>query len=1334
MALKEREIKQVSWKEHVLDLGKSMWAGDKSLQSISSWVFSIDDNRITQQDRMVSPLLMKIIDEIVVNATDQHTIYSREVKNINVKFADGFVEVYNDGVGIAVLETKTVDGRPMYTPQLIYTEFLSGSNLVEDKDRIVGGQNGIGAKLTSIYSKEFHVETVDAVRKLKYTQTMLDNISIIQPPTVITYTGPAYTKIRFLPDYDRIGIDIAAYDSVLRELIEFRAIQITASCSVIVRFNDTQLNPRGFRGFCDMMLGTYQPATVRISKIKDRTENCKNWDLAVGLSDSKFQQFTIVNGVHPEYGGSHVLYISKLLTEFLTERVTAELGSEAKTTKITKANLLNPLFIVARCTIPDVTYKGQSKDAVSNPIGDYDGEISKADQSLIWYHVKDAIMEGISKKQTTVETKRIARGRLERYKYIEAEYCTTKLRSQCTLILVEGDSANTTAFKGLRKSDSDYFNFNYFGTYSLGGVIVNGLKESKKERIRKADNTLEYKMSKLYRPGSKTELNERISTLKEVLGLRYGVTYESDEEFETLRYGRVACLTDQDLDGFNICGLVCTYFLTYWPALVRRGFVCRIYTPLLRLYPKRTSRSSKLDNDTNNADNDADNSIDTSVDSVDQSDKKSKVGKRGKKSKASNEVLEFYSEADYRKWLGSLDDPTSVDRKYEICYYKGLATHEEVNGEIYSMFSNINSKMCTFELDEQAIYNMHVYYGDTPDLRKVSLATPVEEHPTFTRVRPLTYQFTVDTKEFQRNNIIRKLPNCVDGLMNSRRKVLFGAWLARNAGDKKIDNLAGYIIDKTNYHHGSSSMESTIITMSQYGNSAMNLPLITCFSANGSYEWGYGDSGAPRYLKGKVNARLVGKLFRPEDIELLEYEVEDGTRYEPRYYVPIIPYSLAESYSLPATGWKVTTYARDVFALINRVRAKIKGEGDFRDMPISMLNLDCKYEVTNSGEYFVGEYKYRSSARTILIQSIPRGVFPNKYLGIEEVKKIDPKAKGAARSKGAASAKGKPTTRGKPAARAKGKPAAKSKPGAKGKRSARKPTDADDADQDNDRDDDRDADQDNDRDADQDDEHGVVEDNSKRFSIRGLPYIERLSHANIKNGICEILLAEGGREYIEANYGSDEFDAFIDYFKLKFKINHLINMVDADGKVIEFQDYADVAEYWYAVRKDLYAKRVDRELLIYNAQLEQLQNMQRFNRSHASYGITPKTKLADAEQLLASQRPPYTKLNVSLLHTASYMDTADLKVAIYDGTYDYLLDMGYRSLTNEEYKKREAKIADIESKLKLLMRDKYFKGAELWLEELDELEQVIQEGIRTSWTFSAINSYVFKQVNQQDDQ
>ena len=71
---------------------------------------------------------------------------------------------------------------------------------------MVGGKNGYGAKLTNIFSKYFKLETVDRVRRKKYTQCFAGNMKVIKKPKISDYSGKPYTKITWTTDFERFGI------------------------------------------------------------------------------------------------------------------------------------------------------------------------------------------------------------------------------------------------------------------------------------------------------------------------------------------------------------------------------------------------------------------------------------------------------------------------------------------------------------------------------------------------------------------------------------------------------------------------------------------------------------------------------------------------------------------------------------------------------------------------------------------------------------------------------------------------------------------------------------------------------------------------------------------------------------------------------------------------------------------------------------------------------------------------------------------------------------------------------------------------------------------------
>ena len=74
----------------------------------------------------------------------------------------------------------------MYAPQLIASEFLSGDNLGEDEgdERITGGTNGAGLKLTNAFSEYLTITTVDTKTKKHYIQHFKDRLNIIEKPII----------------------------------------------------------------------------------------------------------------------------------------------------------------------------------------------------------------------------------------------------------------------------------------------------------------------------------------------------------------------------------------------------------------------------------------------------------------------------------------------------------------------------------------------------------------------------------------------------------------------------------------------------------------------------------------------------------------------------------------------------------------------------------------------------------------------------------------------------------------------------------------------------------------------------------------------------------------------------------------------------------------------------------------------------------------------------------------------------------------------------------------------------------------------------------------------
>jgi DNA topoisomerase II len=154
----------------------------------------------------------------------------------------------------------------------------------------------------------------------------------------------------------------------------------------------------------------------------------------------------------------------------------------------------------------------------------------------------------------------------------DATHAGTKESAKCTLILTEGDSAKAMALSGLSQEQRTFF-----GVYPLKGKVLN-VKDTS---------------------DAKVEHTKEIAELKKILGLTSGKKYT---DVKDLRYGSIMIMTDQDLDGSHIRGLLINLFHELWHELIAiPGFLTYMATPIVKANKgKESQESSTLNTNTNN--------------------------------------------------------------------------------------------------------------------------------------------------------------------------------------------------------------------------------------------------------------------------------------------------------------------------------------------------------------------------------------------------------------------------------------------------------------------------------------------------------------------------------------------------------------------------------------------------------------------------------------------------------------------------------------------------------------------------------------------------------------
>lgn len=938
------QYENLSYREHVR-LRTGMYVGSKEPTENNIWILNKNEDNLEKQVLKYSIAMYNVIDEIIVNSID-HIQRTKNIKGknkcdtvkLNFNKADGSISVFNNGEGIIVEKYKD---ESFYIPEMIFSKEMSGSNFNNDENKVSAGMNGSGSKITNILSKVFEVETTDLKNKLNYYQKFEDGNLIKNIPIVTKLTKVEkekknpYTKITFILDYKLF--ENKGFDNNLSEILDkllftrMNYVSIYLGEKYKVYYNDIEITKKKLNDLSSLIIDTDDIIITQLCNKNDKKINPIDINIGIYDSENNQEQISFINGLYVSGGGSHIRYINKLILDNLKTKLEKKLKDKVK---ITNKMISNHIFIFFSGNITNPDYKNQSKTELSiseTRFKDYifNDKVYKQIWAKLETEFDKLYLNKITKENVTKKTSKL-RG-IDFYD--SAIKSGTKDGYKCTLFVTEGLSASSCIDRGL--SSNKDLGYQYFGVYSIKGVPLNARKEIEIKEIKR-NNKIEYIIDKK----KKLMENERLNSLIKVLNLNYSFTYdlteEGEAEFKTLRYGKIIIAADADLDGYNICSLLLNYFNIFFPNLFKRKIITIFLTPLIRAHPK---------------------------------DKK-------------KFIEEFYNDEDYNKWLVNNDAD-----KYNIKYIKGLAGHSKK--EVEQMFKNINKGIYTFELDSKAQNYFEIYYGNDSDKRKLILSTN-DNYSEADKVKKYQNKLITcstllneNTKEFQLDNIERKMPHLIDGLNPSRRKILAGSIkkFKNNNHEIKVFQLGGFVAEHMMYHHGSDSLNKTIINMAQDFPGSRNIPLLLPIGDFGNRKIGSDGAGAPRYIETKLNTKITNLIFPLDDNDLLEYNIIDGVMSEPKYFIPIIPMVLLEDVCLPSTGWKIELYARDLDQVIKNVKCLIADENHkVTKMKYFKNKFKGKEIKTSSYNLLVGTYTIPANEKdTIIITELPPKVWTKKY-------------------------------------------------------------------------------------------------------------------------------------------------------------------------------------------------------------------------------------------------------------------------------------------------------------------------------------------------------------------
>jgi DNA topoisomerase-2 len=434
-------------------------------------------------------------------------------------------------------------------------------------------------------------------------------------------------------------------------------------------------------------------------------------------------------------------------------------------------------------------------------------------------------------------------------------------------------------------------------------------------------------------PVKKIAENNEITEIKQILGLEVGRKYTPDDAKYRLRYGKVLFMTDQDLDGSHIKGLGINMFQNEWASLTEiPGFIGFMNTPILK-------------------------------------------AKKGAQEKV------FYNEGEYRAWKEGDGEEAVVPIGWAIKYYKGLGTSTGKEFKEYFEHKKIVDFTHSGEACENAI-DM-VFNKKRADDRKTWLGTYSRDRYLDTLQASVTYEKFINDEmiHFSKYDCDRSIPNLMDGLKISLRKILYSAFKKNLKTEIKVAQFSGYVSEHSGYHHGEASLNAAIVGMAQNFVGSNNINLFEPNGQFGTRLQGGSDSASERYIFTQLN-KITRLIYRSEDDGILTYLDDDGQSVEPIYYVPIIPMVLVNGSKGIGTGFSTDIMCHNPAQIIAYIKHKLMEEITATPTPtIEPFYKNFKGTIRRVGDaryLFKGCYTILDDKK-IRITELPIGTWTDNY-------------------------------------------------------------------------------------------------------------------------------------------------------------------------------------------------------------------------------------------------------------------------------------------------------------------------------------------------------------------
>lgn len=817
--------------------------------------------KVNESFQHVSAAIIGISKEVFDNATDnveRSRAEGYDPGTIDVSMTQNSICVKNHGKHIPVVIHHK---EQIWVPQMLFGVLLTSDNYDDSITRYKAGRNGYGVKLTNIFSKGFQVIVADPVNGLKFSQTWMEGMTKHEEPVIERYVGPGFTQITFIPDFEYF-YEVQGQHSFLDSMMGFylnRTMGMSFSSKIITSFNGMTLDYRDARVYFQSHFDGPDPNRKTIHwQSQDMTQ-----EFVIAETPGAGFINGFVNGI-PVHQGEHVNEYLRVIFEDMVSKFDREHGK-----KVTVAHLKKHVSILIRVTLDKPAFDTQIKRKLVKPKPKV--VIPKKIQKDVvsWDLMEEELKKGFNMKIKATDDKRMKKTRVLKVNdATQANSGNYAERLKCTLILTEGETGKTLALMANKFLPGG---MKYNGVYPLKGKVMN--------TSRHTDENI--------------DANKELSDIMAILGAERDVDYTQPENFKKLRYGKIAIMTDADLDGSHIAGLIMKFVFDMLRSLAPFEFILMILTPVIE-------------------------------------------------AKKGSQLMHFYQMKKFKAWEKSLT-PEEM-KPWKIFYKKGLGSWTPSPGVVKKLFEKPAVLTMAVDPTTDDILNL-CFNTKLCDERKqwISAYDPNSES-VLTNPRPITEFFQEEFRDYSKDSVLRAIPYLMDGLKRVHRKVLYCMFLKFPKGGKqkaiKVPQFGGVVTEKTNYHHGEQALYKTIIGMAQqYVTGPNNLPLILGEGNFGQRRGRGKDQSPARYLTVEMHP-ITYYIYRVEDQPLWEIQYEDGEPAEPKNMFPIIPMCLVNRCKGIATGWSTNIPCHDPRVVIDWVIAWINEEKTKRDIPKASLEIN----------------------------------------------------------------------------------------------------------------------------------------------------------------------------------------------------------------------------------------------------------------------------------------------------------------------------------------------------------------------------------------------------------